>query len=311
MGQSEHDFRPRLPSWWLRQKPLPAAEPHRRIRRAIVDAVTHFNEDDGWAMAGYVALSMLMALFPFLILVATLAGVIGSGPLAAEVAHLIFDAWPKEAAEPIVHEVDAVLREPRGGLMTISAGLALWFSSNGVEALRAAMNRAYRVTENRNFFRRRAESLLFVVIGAAGMLMLSFLIVLGPLGWAAALRFAPWLEQFSRIFDLIRFGGTALFLVVALYLAHLWLPAGRRGFLAVTPGIVATLVVWIFGAYFFSLYLKDFATYSATYAGLASIMSALVFLNLVSIVLVIGGEINAALAFHWNNKPKQPLPVQG
>src|SRR5271154_585984 len=64
----------------------------------LVEAFYRFNRDDGWAIASHIALSILMAMFPFLIVVTALAGFIGSVNLAAEVARLMFAAWPREVA---------------------------------------------------------------------------------------------------------------------------------------------------------------------------------------------------------------------
>src|SRR5260221_12431838 len=113
------------------------------------DAFGHFNDDDGWAMASHVALSALMAVFPFLIFVAALAGVIGDAGLADRVADLLFATWPKEVATPIAAEVHRVLLIPRGGPVTISIVVTVYLASNGEEAIRTALNRAYRVAETR------------------------------------------------------------------------------------------------------------------------------------------------------------------
>ena len=80
----------------------------RRIWRIIYRSWLSFSDDDGWAIASHIALSALMALFPFLIVVTALAGAFGSQQLADEVARILFEAWPKEVAEPIagaVHDV--------------------------------------------------------------------------------------------------------------------------------------------------------------------------------------------------------------
>src|SRR5450631_1314593 len=94
------------------------------MRRAFpiaVDAFHRFLADDGWAIASYIALSILMALFPFLILVTAIAAYLGSSDLADEVANLLLDTWPKEVAEPIAREVHRVLTIPRGDVLTASA----------------------------------------------------------------------------------------------------------------------------------------------------------------------------------------------
>ena len=65
----------------------------------VSDAFGHFNGDDGWAMASHLALSALMALFPFLIFVAAFAGTIGEANLADRVAELMFTVWPAAVAQ--------------------------------------------------------------------------------------------------------------------------------------------------------------------------------------------------------------------
>ena len=87
---------------------------HRNCR-IVVNAVTHFNDDDGWAMASHVALSSLLALFPFLIFGTALASFLGADTFADTAVHIIFDTWPKSIAEPISREVLNVLTVNRSG----------------------------------------------------------------------------------------------------------------------------------------------------------------------------------------------------
>jgi membrane protein len=164
-----------------------------------------------------------------------------------------------------------------------------------VEALRTALNRAYRVTESRSIIYRRIQSIIFVIIGAASMLALSFLIVLAPLAWATVMKWFPFIDRFSPQFTLIRYGIAGAVLVIALVIAHLWLPDGKRLLRDVVPGIAVTLALWLLGAGLFGAYLEQFADYASTYAGLASVMTALIFLYLVSAMFILGGELNAAM----------------
>ena len=71
------------------------------VKRVVFDAFGHFNDDDGWAMASHLAISSLMALFPFLIFVTTLAGFLGADALSGAVVNLIFDTWPDRIAVPV------------------------------------------------------------------------------------------------------------------------------------------------------------------------------------------------------------------
>ena len=267
----------------------------RRIRAVILDAVTHFNNDDGWAMASHVALSILMALFPFMIFGTALASFLGAHAYADTASHLIFDTWPDSIAAPISREVINVLTIERGGLLTLSVLAAAFFSANGVEALRVSLNRAYRMTETRAWYVTRAQSLGFVVIAVMVIMAISFLLVLAPLALKLARQFAPWMETLISAVDNWRILIAVSVLVFGLVMSHMWLPAGKRRLIDVMPGIGVTLVAWVAGALAFARYLQEFATYVSTYAGLASIMVALVFLYIIAAIFILGAEINAAI----------------
>jgi len=266
------------------------------IRRVIKDAVGHFVTDDGWAIASHVALTALMALFPFLIFVAAVAAsMLGSAQLAEEVAEILLETMPARIAQVLSQEIHSVLTVPRGDLMTVGILLAIWFASNGVEALRTALNRAYRIKEERSIFFLRAQSILFVLIGAAGMLALAFLVVLAPLVWTTALKWAPWLQPLTGSFTIVRLLAATFILLIGLFVSHGFLPAGRRPIVQLWPGIVATLVLWLIAGSMFAAYLESFANYVSTYAGLAGVMTALVFLYLVAALFILGAELNAAI----------------
>jgi membrane protein len=268
----------------------------RSARAVLADALSHFNDDDGWAMSSHVALSALMAAFPFLIFVGTLAAFIGDAGLADRVADLLFNAWPPEVAKPIAAEVHRVLSVHRGGLLTISILVTIYLASNGVEAVRTALNRAYRVSETRSFFFLRAQSFLFVLIGAIASLVLAFLGVLGPLIIDRVVAAIPQLAPFQASFTYASLAVTGFVLVAALVTAHLWLPCNRPPALRLWPGILITLTSWLLAALIFGTYLRRFANYVATYAGLASVVTAIFFLYLVAMLMIFGAEFNAALA---------------
>jgi membrane protein len=265
--------------------------------RVAIDAFYRFNADDGWAIASHIALSVLMSMFPFLILVTAIAGFVGSTDLADVVASLIVAAWPREVSSGIGSEIHSVLTTARGDVLTIGAVFAIYFSSSGIESLRIGLNRAYGLIEPRRWWLLRLESIGYVLVGAVGMLALSFLVVLGPLVFRAALAHAPWLDPLESHYDFGRFAVATILLTTSLLILHMWLPAGRRRLRQVWPGIVATLVLWLCAGTAFGRYLADFSSaYVTYYAGLASAMTALVFLYFIATIFIYGGELNAAIA---------------
>jgi membrane protein len=146
-----------------------------------------------------------------------------------------------------------------------------------------------------------------VLVGAIGLLALSFLIVLGPLIFQTALAHAPWLAQIESHYNVGRFTVATFVLTIALLILHMWLPAGRRQIEQVWPGIVATLLLWLACGFVFGRYLSDFSyTYVTYYAGLASAMTALVFLYFVAWIFIYGGELNAAIGREYSTRKMTP-----
>src|SRR3979490_2381771 len=263
----------------------------------MMDAFYTFLADDGFALASHIALSTLMSLLPFVIALASLAGFFGSKELADQAVGLLLQVWPKQVADSLTSEIHDVLTTTRGDALAVGVVRAAYFASNGVEALRVALNRAYSVIEPRRWYWLRLESIGYTLVAAVTSLAMAFLIVLGPLFLEAARRHIPLIVETNEQFlNVTRYGITILALIVALFILHAWLPAGRRGFLQILPGIIFTMVAPLVSGIVFGQYLARFANnYVTMYAGLASVIIALVFLYFIAAIFVYGGELNAAI----------------
>lgn len=277
------------------------------LRRIVGDALGHFSTDDGWALASHVALSGIMALFPFLIFATALASFLGASAFTETALHVVFDTWPEVIANPIKQEVSNVLNVQRGGLLTISVIAAAYFASNGIEALRVALNRAYRVVDTRSIIYCRLQSLGYVIIATIGIMAISFLLVLAPLAMRIASKWYPEIYLLSGTISFWRYCIASAVLIIGLLVVHLWLPAGHRRFVDILPGILLTLIAWTIGATIFASYLETFASYISTYAGLASIMAAIVFLYIIAAIFIIGAEVNAAIIIYREGRVARRL----
>jgi membrane protein len=268
--------------------------------RITLDAFRAFLADDGWAIASYIALSLLMAMFPFLIVVTALAGFFfGSKELADEAARILLEAWPAQVAEPLSLDIHGVLTSLQGGALTFGAVFAVYFASSGVESLRIGLNRAYNLSAPRPWWMLRIESIIYVLVGAVAILAFAFLVVLAPLIWEKAVRHLPALEPFGNLITFVRYLAAAVVLVIALFIVHQWLPEGRRRFIEIAPGIVVTMGLWLISGAVFGRYLAEFAYgYVTMYAGLASAMIALVFLYICASIFIYGGELNSIIMKH-------------
>ena len=131
----------------------------------------------------------------------------------------------------------------------------------------------------------------------SALFALSFLVVLGPLIFRAALAYAPWIEPLQAPLQCRAFRRSAAVSGRrAGHSAHVAAGGTAAARHSLRPGIAATLVLWLAFGFAFGRYLADFAyTYVTYYAGLASAMMALVFLYYSAWIFVYGGELNAAI----------------
>ncbi|MEX0348603.1 MAG: YihY/virulence factor BrkB family protein [Paracoccaceae bacterium] len=263
--------------------------------RALVIAFRRFGDKNGWVMSSHVAMFAMLALFPFILFSIALAGSLSENVINDDVISLIFGAWPPEVSEPIIAELRKVLSTSGTGVLTVGGLLALFFASNGVDAVRMAMTRAYHDRDARPFWQTRLLCVAIVLAGAAIVIVAAAIEVVLPLYGQLVSEVLTGqskdlisVERLSWIFIVaMPAGGVLTF--------HMLLPAQRHSLWQILPGVLLTLVLWAVIGWGFSIYVTQFASYGATYAGLAGAMSALIFLYLISAILILGAEFNGAL----------------
>jgi len=263
--------------------------------QALWMAIRRFNDKNGFVMSSHVAMSLMMALFPFVLFTVALAGTLSQGYATDELIDLIFGAWPKDVADPIVSELRAVLAGSGSGVITLGGLLAVYFASNGVAAVRVAINQAYHDYDHWPFWKTRLLCFVLVILGGAAILAIAAFEVVLPVytqlvSDRTAVNVSDWLSV-----DRLRWTFTVAVPVGTVLLAHLILPTRRHRLSQIFPGVLLTLILWAIGGWVFSIYIAQFATYSATYAGLAGAMAALIFLYLCAAMLILGAEYNGAL----------------
>lgn len=255
-------------------------------------------------MSSHVAMSLMMALFPFVLFTVALAGTLSQGYVTDELIDLIFGAWPKDVADPIVAELRAVLDGAGSGVITLGGLLAIYFASNGVAAVRRAMTQAYHDKDSWPFWKARLLCFVLVIIGGAAILAIAAVEVVLPVYTRlVSEKTAVDVDHLLSV-DRLRWTFTVAVPAGTVLLAHLILPTRRHSLVQILPGVILTLALWAAGGWGFSIYIAQFATYSATYAGLAGAMAALIFLYLCSAMLILGAEYNGALIDLQNAETK-------
>jgi len=262
---------------------------------AVKEVYVRFAADDGLPLAGNIAYHIILAVFPFLIFLTALAGFFGDVDLARRVVNYLLESGPREIIEPIVPEIKSILSRPRRDFLSIGVLLTLWTASGGVDSIRVGLNRAYDLTEHRSWIVLFAQNVAFVIAGAVVLMVLALLIVFAPVLLSLVDRYFPALANISAVYDTLRYPVAILVLTFGVFAAHYILPARWLPLRDLWPGIAFTVAVWIIVAAAYSVYLARFAYFASTYAGLAGLIAALIFLYISAAVMIIGGEINRAI----------------
>ena len=261
--------------------------------RILRSAYRRFDRDDGTAMAGYIAYSVFLSLFPFLIFMTALAGVVIGQAEAREVLDALFALAPDHIAQTLAPVVSDVIGQSRGGVLTFSALGAIWIASNAAEALRVAFDRAYDSEAPASFLRRRGVAILFVFIAALIFAALGLVIIVAPLAIRLAETYlgfaAPGWVNFAR-YAL----GLTVFTIFLLALNR-WLPSRAPKWKLLIPGALVSTFLWIVGAAGFSVYLAYAPDYTVTYGAFAGVIVTLLFFYLTGAAVIFGAEVNAAL----------------
>lgn len=260
---------------------------------ALVNTINH----DGVEHAGYLAFLGLLALFPFLVVLVTLAGVFGEDVAKSELVAFVISYLPPHVVSALEPRVLEITTGPSQGLLTIAILGALWTASSAVEGLRTVLNRAYHVHTPPAYLLRRLLSigqlLVLIWIVIVGMALL----VIWPVLWEYILPILPFKKAVILAGD-IQFlsyavGAVLLFIVVSsLYFV---LPNIRQTWISVVPGAVVVVVLWMLAAKLFAFYLSSFEQVNIIYGSLGGIIATLLFFYILSLIFIYGAEFSYLL----------------
>jgi len=280
-------------------------QPIKHTVKTLYSAFKRMMDEDGLMAAGHISFTAFLSLFPFLIFLAALVGFLSSADDVPKIIDLMFEFMPKEVAEAMAPAVTEVISIKPAGLLTIGFIGTLWASSSGVESLRIALNRAYRVKRKRPIWQRRLQSILFVGIAAFAIFFLSLMVLFGPIIWKVVQPILHYGFLQEIIFNLSRYSSAILVLTGAMLILHRWLPHAKLRSKRLLPGILFSMLLFIIGGSAFSFYLANFGDFNLTYGSLGSIVIALIFFYLSAIIFIYGAYLNAEIAKNKNEKIKQ------
>lgn len=255
--------------------------------------LNRLNEADVFGLSAQLAYFFLLSLFPFLLFLVTLLGYL---PVDE---HAIIDFLEPYAPLEIITFIETNLsqfvRAQNGGLLSISIIGTLWSASNGVNAIKKAFNRAYRVKEDRSFFYTR---LIAIVLTIAMLIVISIALLLPVFGRMIGIylfSFVDLSDSFLSIWNTFRWAISTLILFFVLTSLYIFGPNVRIKVKHVIWGAMFATLSWQLVSLIFSFYVSTLGSYSATYGSLGTVISLMIWFYLSGIIIIAGGVINAEI----------------
>ncbi len=266
---------------------------------ALKRTVAEFKDDNLADWAAALTYYGLLSLFPGLIALVSIVGLVGDPRGATRtIAEIVTAIGPRSAARTFAGPIESIASHQgtAGVAFVLGLAVALWSASGYVGAFIRASNVIYETDEGRPFWRLRplqiAVTLTMVLLGAmlvVGLVLTGPVVgaVAGPLGVGSTAvtvwNIAKW-PAMATIFMLM---------VGVLYYAS---PNAKiRGFRWVTPGSLVAIVAWATASAGFALYVANFGSYDKTYGTLAGLIALLVWLWIGNLAILFGHELNAEL----------------
>lgn len=259
---------------------------------------------DGFIHAGNLAYLALLSLFPFVIVAAAVARLFGQTQESVNAVNALLQTMPPAVAEVLHRPIHDVLEARSGSLLWLGALVGLWTTGSFIETIRDIIRRAYGVTFSRPFWEYRLGSVV-MIIAAVLLAMLAFSVSILLSGVQQFLvETIPGAEDLVGALTLLR-AAPALVLFGSLYLLFLSLTPKRYRFSGCRkwPGALFVTLWWVLTTALLPVALRSLANYDLTYGSLAGVIIALFFFFIIGLGLVIGAELNAALA-------ETPMPTE-
>jgi len=276
-----------------------ANQPGTGVLATLKRTATEFMEDNLSDWAGALTYYGLLALFPALIAMVSVIGLVGDPKsTTSTLTDIITEIGPQSAAETFSGPIESVASNRSAAGFTLIAGLAvaLWSASVYVGAFIRASNVIYETPEGRPFWQLRP---LQIAVTLAMILLMAFLalalVMTGPVVEAVAEPIGLSSTAVS-VWNIAKWPAmVAIFLLMVSVLYYASPNAKLRGFRWVTPGSLVAIVVWAVASAAFAFYVANFGSYDKTYGTLGGLVALLVWFWISNLAILFGHQLNAEI----------------
>ena len=266
------------------------------LKRALVSTYQDLARHHGFQVSAALSYYFVLAVFPGLIFLSAIVGLISLPDLFNHVLLLMGRLLPTDTMKVVYSVLGDVLASHRGTWLSFGMLGLIWTASAGFDSLIEALNIAYDVKDDRPFWKTRLLAIALAAIIGSLLLLALGVMVLGP-------RFGDWLAGrlglsavFAAAWPFFRWILAICFTILAVEVLYYLAPNVKQRFGATLPGAVLSVVVWNVLSFLLGYYFRHWANFNRTYGTLGGFIAFMTWLYWTSFVLLVGAELNAELA---------------
>jgi membrane protein len=269
----------------------------------LKELLFRIKDDNVTAIGAQLSYYLVLSIFPFLIF---LLNILSYTSIAREdVLHSIIVLLPMDTQRIVSNLFIETVTTSSETLLSLGAITGLWAASKAIMALIRILNKAYDVDETRHYLELRGMAILFTLALLLLLVIVLLTLVFGEVLGNRLFDFLGITQNFISFWQYFRVIISLAFMIFIFALLYRFIPSIKKGkkinLKNTMPGAIFTSIGWIFTSTIFSYYVNNFANYGKTYGSLGGIIVLLIWLYLSSIIIILGGEINATLWYIRNN----------
>ncbi|MGI8650291.1 MAG: YihY/virulence factor BrkB family protein [Rubrobacter sp.] len=265
--------------------------------KTLKATVQEFIRDDAMGLAAQLAYYLILALFPFILVLVSLTSLVGNPELASTALTYFQQVMPTQLFDLFESFIGPIIdgSNPAPGLLSFGILFTIWSASGAFAAFINALNKAYDVEETRPFWKVRGIAILMTLGLSALIIFAVLLLVLGPSIGSGIAGYFGLGGTFKLLWNILRWPVALMLMVLAVALMFYFAPDAGQPFRWITPGGFVGVFLWLLASAAFSLYVNNLGSYDQTYGSIGVVIVLLLYLYIASLTILFGATLNATL----------------
>ena len=269
----------------------------KKLWLAIYKSIFTFDLHAGYETSGYLAFTIIFALFPFMIFFTLLISYFGQTEIGIKLLEILEMSLPTDIKKTLLPVIDNVIHGSKIGIISLATLTLIWTASSLIQGLKIILDKAYRIVKTNNnsgikayLFGRFGSILKFLFITILIILAIFFTIIC-PKILIFINKFVP-IDYNYNVLTKLKPLLLMFFMFVFVLSINYIIPSRQQKMKFVIPGSVLTTIGWFLSIKVLTFYLTKVAEFQAVYGSLAGIIITLFFFHIMTIILIFGAEFN-------------------